>query len=328
VFPTPYITEEEVVNWTLPVTWSRIGPANNPTPQQNVGQIEQMCEIATSIVDGELNQMARATVDVETVDGPGHRVGVVNSTGLARCLTSMTPVLKVVGVRIAVGPPQQTVSGQPYNFQWITVPSGLFYPQQQPFRLYGSSGPGGSSAGQNAIMVAGGYISWVWGRLNTHIELTYVNGWPHTSLTAEALSGATTLQVDDVTGWYNSTLAAGALGQISDLPNTENATVTAVTAAGSVDGEPAGPGTLTLAAPLTYTHQAGTVFTAMPKALRDATALFVAAQAVRAGLATISAPALPGAAGGAGAGGVEGMVAFLEHSATIQLGTYRRIFGT
>jgi len=325
VFPSPYVAGYEVVNWTLPVTWSRIGPVN-PTPNQNTGQIEQMCEIATSIVDGELNQLARATVDIETLDGPGHRIGMVNTSGLARVMTSMTPVLEVVQVRVAVGPPQQTQTGQPYNYNWVVVPNGLAYPQQQPFHLYGTAGPSGASGGQNAIMVAGGYINWLAGRMNIHVEATYVNGWPHTALAANATAGDTVLQVDDVSGWYNAPLAMGVRGQISDLPNNENCLVTAITAAGSVNGAPAGPGTLTLASPLVSNHEAGRIFTAMPKSLRDATALFVAAQAVRAGLATLSAPTTPGVAGGGG--GIEASVAFLEHSATIQLGTYRRVFGT
>jgi hypothetical protein len=324
-YPSPYITPAEVLNWSLPVSWTRIGPVN-ATPNQNTAQIQQMCDIATSIVNGELNQVARATVDIETLQGPGHRIGIINSSGLARCMTSMTPVLKVVQVRIAVGPPQQVAAGQPYSFSWILVPNGLSFPEQQPFGLYGSSAPGGSTAGMNAIMVAGGYIGWQFGRNNTRVELTYVNGWPHTSLTASASSGTSTLSVDDVTGWYNSSMAEGAIGEISDLPNTEVVHVTAVSAAGSVNGEPAGPGTLTLAAPLAHTHAAGVICTAMPHSLRDATALFVAAQAVRAGLATVTAPTVPGAAGGGA--GVESMVSFLEHSAVLQLNTYRRIIGT
>ena len=50
--------------------------------------------------------------------------------------------------------------------------------------------PGGSADGGQAILVGGGYINKCYGRNGWAIEVTYINGWPHTSLTAAVAAGS------------------------------------------------------------------------------------------------------------------------------------------
>ena len=91
------------------------------------------------------------------------------------------------------------------------------------------SPPAGSADGGQAILVGGGYINWCYGRNGWAIEVTYINGWPHCSLTAAVLAGATTIPVNDCTGWaienYYGTYT-GATGRVEDSGQQEAIHVT------------------------------------------------------------------------------------------------------
>ena len=328
MFPSPYIDGPGLIAAPLPVTWKALGQTN-ATPDQVLDELALICEIATTNVNGEVGQQLRATVDIEANQAPSHRCGILNN-GMARFMTSMAPVLKVVQVQVAYGGPVIAAGGATAAFQYTTLPSGIAFPEQQPFGVYGSSAPGGATAGQNAILIAGGYVNWWAGRMGTRVLVTYVNGWPHTALTAPAVQGATSIEVDDVTGWYNSALTEGALGWIYDPtpPGGGNETIqcTGVTATGAVNGEPAGPGTLTLASGMAYAHTAGPLVSAMPTSIRDAAGLFAAAEGLRKGMAAITAPNIPGSGGGSGS--VQSAIEYLEKLAAIELNTFRRIIGT
>ena len=327
-YPTPYIDPYTLVAQPLPVSWSRIG-GTNVTPNANEATLQLICVTATSLVNGEVGQMLRATVDTETLQGYGPRVGYEGP--FARFTTSMAPILRVVSAQVAFGPPVPSASGTTSSFQWTPIPAGSAFPVQTPFNVYGSGAPGGSTAGQNAIYIDANYVPRGAGRQNTRVQVTYVNGWPHSGMTANAVVGATTIQVDDVTGWYNASDGTGAVGRIYDGAASEVVHCTAVSATTPNLIEPSGPGTLTLAAPLNYAHTAlpyGPMVSGMPTAIIDATGLFAAAQGLRDGLAAVTVPSLPGSAGGGGTGGVEGTIEWLERTAAIQLNTYRRVIGT
>ena len=88
----------------------------------------------------------------------------------------------------------------------------------------------------------------------------------------------------------NST--TGAIGVIYDGASQETITCTAASAT-------AGPGTLTLASPTTYAHNAGVMVSALPADAIWASALFTGADALTRGATTTTVRSLPGHAGGA-----------------------------
>ena len=163
--------------------------------------------------------------------------------------------------------------------------------EQAPIGVYGSSGFGLSGAGGSAILIAPGYVSWAGGRNNATVKLWYLNGWPHAGLT-EDTTGATTIQVDDVTGF------SGASAFIYDGAATEQVSVVSVTADQSVTVpggtvQPTGPGTLTLAAAC-QAHTAGVVVSALPMDIPWAACLLATAQVLQSGASAVTIQNLPG----------------------------------
>ena len=263
-----------------------------------MAEMWNMCARATSRADGFTNQVLRATADVELVHGPDYRMTVGpasggsyptpywgNSAALnARIILSRWPVLSVTGV--------ETCPNNLWPRTWTSVPAGYFEPMVPPIGLYGSVAPGGSAEGGQSILVGGGYINWCYGRNGWAVKVSYINGWPHTSLTSAVLAGATTLPVSDCTGWavenYYDTYT-GATGRIEDSGQQEAIHVTTASAA-------AGPGTLTLSAAISYPHQAGTLVTTMPASVQQACIYFATAEALTRGATSTTIHAVGGGA--------------------------------
>jgi len=62
--------------------WSTIGEMTaDPSPAQNINEMWMMCARATSRVDGYVNQILRATADVELIHGPNYRTTVGPASG-------------------------------------------------------------------------------------------------------------------------------------------------------------------------------------------------------------------------------------------------------
>jgi hypothetical protein len=276
---------------------------------------------ATSRCDGYINQTLRATADVELLYGPDYRVVVGPASGgayptpylgisapqNARIILSRWPVLQVTSV--------QTCPNNLWPRSWTTLPSGYAEPASPPLGVYGSIAPGGSAEGGQAITVGGGYINWSLGRNGWAIQVSYLNGYPHCSLTAAASAGATTIAVNDCTGWaitnYYGT-ATGATGRVDDSGQQEAAHVTASTVT-------AGPGTLTLSSALKYPHAAGTLVTTMPAAIQQACIYFCAAEALTRGATSTTIHAVGGHAQSSDQG-----AQFLTEEAELLLHAYRR----
>ena len=182
--------------------------------------------------------------------------------------------------------------------QWTQLPAGWAEAESPAIGLYGSSAPSGDASGGQAIIVGPGYIGWQYGRNGWAIEVTYLNGWPHASLTAYVAAGVTTLPVNDCTGWavtnYYGTYT-GATGVIKDSGQQEAFHVLTATAA-------AGPGNLALSAPTNYPHQAGTIISTMPHAVEQACIYFAAADALTRGATTTTIHAVGGGAQSSGGG--------------------------
>jgi hypothetical protein len=237
----------------------------------------------TDRVNGYCNQVLAATADVELLHGPDFRLTVGPGGGgsyksaywgnvgfNARALMSRWPILEVSQVTYC--------ASNVWPRSWQTVPTGYFEPETPPIGIYGSAIPSGSAFGSQAVLIAPGYIDWRFGRNGYAVQVSYVNGWPHSEITTSATAGSTSLVVNDTTGWaltsYQGQL--GATGVIKDSGSQETAHCTAATTT-------AGPGTLSLSAPTAYPHEAGTILTTMPYNVEEACILFGVAEALTRG---------------------------------------------
>ena len=243
------------------------------------------------------NQTLRATTDIELVRGPDYRVTVGPAAGgsyptpywgntgaqNARIILSRWPVLQVTGV--------QTCPNNLWPRDWTSLPAGYFEPEVPPLAVYNSVTPGGSAEGGQAVIVGGGYINWGYGRNGWAIQVSYINGWPHCSLTSAVAAGVTSLPVNDCTGWAITDYygATGATGTIKDSGQQEAIHVTSSSVT-------AGPGNLTLSTATTYPHQAGTIVTTIPTSIEQACIYFATAEALTRGATSTTIHSVGGGA--------------------------------
>jgi hypothetical protein len=240
-----------------------------------------LCASATVQAEEYVNQPLRATLATEAMSGPDYRVTVENATRNIRCILSRWPVTTITAV---------SVSPNVFPRTWTALRTGNWDVERPIIGTYGSSAPAGSGEGGQAVII--GPFASQGGRNSWRIKITYTHGWPHTSLTATAAAGATAVLVDDCTSWGPVTTGApGALGVIYDGGGQETCQVTAASAT-------AGPGTLTLAAGLSYGHTAGVMCSAMPVNVIWGSALFAAADALTRGATSTTIRSMPGHSGG------------------------------
>ena len=285
---TPYVTPDQLNQWPTGVQWSTFPPATGgvqPTPAQKYAVLAMICMQASQRVDQIVNQPLRSVETTEELSGPDFRVTVQWSSGNGRFIAARWPVTQVLSMQVAPN------SGWPR--QWTSLPAGNFEPEYPVDGLYGASVPSANSGGQ-AILFAPGYVTWpcgwpgqtVSGRQGFRVSATYLSGWPHTCLTAAASAGDTTISVDDCTGWVitgTSGTAIGAAGVIYDALGGGMEPVTCTTASAAT-----GPGTLTLASPLSYDHGTGIMVSAMPDTAIWAAALLAGRAAlIRGATATV-----------------------------------------
>jgi hypothetical protein len=286
-----------------------------------MNEMWMMAARATSRVDGYCNQILRATADTELLHGPDYRVTSGPASGgryptpfwgasqalNARLILSRWPVLSVTGV--------QTCPNNLWPRQWTSLPAGMFEPEVPPISVYGSVTPSGAVDGGQAILIGGGYVNWCYGRNGWAIQVSYLNGWPHCSLTSAVTAGTSTLPVNDTTGWaitnYYGTYT-GATGRIVDSGQQEAVHVTASSVT-------SGPGTLTLSSPLNYPHQAGTIVTTMPASVEQACILFAASEALTRGATSTTIHAV-----GGGAQSSDGGAKALAEEAELLIHAFRR----
>lgn len=298
----PYISPGMLATAPTGIDFSTIpavggSPDGGPTPAETMAEIWNMCGRATSRVDGYTNQVLRATTDVEVARGPDYYTTTGPASGgsyptpywggtpaqNARVILSRWPVLQVTNV--------QTCPNNLWPRQWTALPTGYYEPEKPPIGLYGSVAPGGSAEGGQAVIIGGGYVNWSYGRNGWIIEVSYINGWPHCSLSSAASAGESTVAVNDCTGWaitsYYGTYT-GATGRIADSGWQEAVHVATASAT-------AGPGTLTLTEPLKYNHAAGTVLTTLPASVEQACIYFAAAEALTRGATSTTIHSVGGA---------------------------------
>ena len=289
---SPYVSPEMVLQAPTGVDFTSIPPGRLIPASQRTAELSNICQRATALVDEACAQPLRATTDSVILYGPGVRVGAPRNCGTepARLILKRWPVLEIVSVQVA----QNTLPAV-----WTTVPAGNYAVENPVSGLYGSVAPTAAAEGGQGILVSSQYVNWAYGANGLAIDVEYINGWPHAGLTAAAAEGDTALTVDDCTGWaVTSPLTgyAGATGTVYDAGAQEVVHVTAASAT-------AGPGTLTLAAPLQSAHAAGVLVSSLPQSVVWAAILFCASQALTRGATSTTVREVPGARqeGGGGA---------------------------
>ena len=298
-----------IVNAPTGISWSII-PFPKATSAEQTAEQMNMCVRATGIVNAYCNQVLKATADTERLNGPDFRLTIEQATGNGRLMLSRWPITEVL---------QVAVSANSFPRQWQLIPSGMYEVERPPIGVYNTTAPTAAGDGGQSVLIASGYVSWVNGRQGFTTSTTYVNGWPHSSLTSPVAPPSATLLVDDVTAF------TGATATIYDGSQTEDILVLAVTAntpyALPYGGTtPAGPGTLTLAAATAYDHVAGTVVSSLPQDIMWATILATTVQALEAGITTVSIQNLPGTQTTGGMG-----IIALEQEYENILKPYRRV---
>ncbi|MBT8160993.1 MULTISPECIES: hypothetical protein [Arthrobacter] len=275
----PYITPAMLIAAPTGISWSTI-PTPRASPEQQLAEQLNICMRATAAVDDYVSTPLRATIDTETLFGPGDMRFQIRPNGTCWLVLSRPPVVSVLS-----GQYSASASFPP---AWTPLDASKFKVYKPIMGLYGTSVPGTTDTGGQAVLMAPGVVSG--SRGSVEVQVTYMNGWPHTQLMAAANVGDTTIQIDDVTGWL------GACGTIRDSVGQEAAVVTAVSP--TVTGSLSGPGTLTLAAPLANAHPVGTLFTTIPESVVSAAILYAVSEALVRGATAVSAPGGSGSSGG------------------------------
>lgn len=288
---TSYITPSMLVAMPASISWA-VHPVLTASAAAQTAQLADVCRIATSQVDGYCFQPLRATVFTEEYRAPGMgRVLTERDTGIAKIVCKQRFVNQAVAVQLS--------PARSFPPAWSLVPSSQVHVPEPMLVQSGPAPVTGPSGGRN-IELAPGVLTCHHGRGYWRILVSSIHGWPHTSLTAPAAEGAESVLVDDVTGW------TGWTGFVFDGPLTEGVEVSAVSASspvqlpGAAGTVQAGPGTLTLSAPLANAHEAGTVISALTEDVIHATVLKAAVQALE-GIDAIATQSLSGQmAGGTG----------------------------
>lgn len=283
---TPYITPTMVMSAPTGIAWTMI-PDPESTEPEVLAEATNICWRATSIVDTYCNQTLRSTVNNESLQGPGApRVGIQQGTCNGKLVMRRWPVTQVLAIQKSLN--------RSFPRSWSTVPSTQY---EIEFPLINAAtdtaatdGPDGGSS----ILLAPGVINDWYGRNGWRILVSYLNGWPHASLTAAAAAGVTSVSVDDVTGF------AGASAFVYDGADTEQLAVSSATATAPLalpNGAgvaQSGPGTLTLTVPLSYGHGAGAVLSSLPANVLWATVLAASTQALESGIEALAIQSVPG----------------------------------
>jgi hypothetical protein len=282
---SPYVTPEVLTAAPTGISWSTIPPGRNVTEAQHYAEQSNICARATAMCDTYCNQVLRATLDTEVFRGPNFRVTVLTGSRNGRVILQRWPILGIESVQVA---PDSV-----FPRQWLTVPDGYYEPEYPPIGLYGSVAPSAAGEGGQSIIIAPGYINWALGRDGWVIQVQYYNGWPHCGLTANAAVGVSTLSVDDCTGWgltASFSGVTGATGTIYDAGSQETVQVTATSTT-------SGPGMLTLASPLMFAHDAGTVVSTLPQSVSWAAIQLAASIALTRGATATTVQTIPGGSG-------------------------------
>ncbi len=264
---TPYITPAMLLSNSFGISWNTFPKPNSSIADQIAAQLD-VCQTVTSEMDTLANQSLRGTVDTEIEFGPDYTVTILPN-GWCRFRLSHWPIITLTAAAVSpagAAPPQ-----------WTAIPATQLQTEHQGLALYGTIVPDGAGPGPTAALIPPGYVDWSNGRKGYNVSVTSLNGFPLCGIDVAVAAGATSLHVDDITGWFVSGLG-GARGTIYDPPYREQVSVTNATP--DTAGLTSGPGTLTLSQGLQFAHnpQVGLtgqadqriLLSAMPQALLQA----------------------------------------------------------
>ena len=291
---TPYITPQLLTQAPTGISWNSIPPGSSVTPQQRLAAQADICAQATAQADEMCFQPLRATLDTEQFSGPDYRMTIQSQTGNVRMILARWPILSVSAIEI---------SPNTFPRQWTSLAAGQWDIEHPVIGVYGSVAPSASGGDGGQSIVFAPSVSWNLGRDGFVARVTYVNGWPHAGIATAAVADAGTLIVDDCTGWAltsEMTGATGAVGTVFDSGAQETVQVTAASAT-------TGPGTLTLAQPLTYPHAAGVIVSALPASVQWGVILLAAQEALTRGATATTVQSVPGQSSGSNTGGGAGL---------------------
>jgi len=287
---SPYISPTTLSQAPTGISWDNIIPGRNASEGQKIAEMANICSRSTGMVDDACHQPLRATTDSVILYGPGVRVWASQgcSTQPAILILKRWPVLQVNSVQVT----QNTLPAPP----WVPVPVGSYAIQNPVSGLYGSIAPTAAAEGGQGVLVSSQYVNWAYGRNGLAIETQYLNGWPHCGLTEGAASGAMSLAVDDCTAWAITSPLTGYTGATGTVYDAGQQEVVQVTEASVT----AGPGTLSLAAPLQSSHAAGTIVSTLAPNVGWAAIMFCISQALARGATSTTVHQIPGGPGGGG----------------------------
>jgi hypothetical protein len=295
---TAYLSTTLLFNAPTGVSWALIPDPDSTQEQQQAAAVDVIWR-ATSRIDAHCRQPLRATADTEYLNGPGlPRCNVDRNTGAGVLNMKRWPVTEVLAIQVS--------PSRAFPRAWTPVPAGQ-WDVRHPLLFSGDSAAGTAPDGGWTIDVAPGWIGRSpWGRTpaggwtgaggrgGQRVQVCYINGWPHTSLTRVAGQGDTVLNVDDVTGWANAS------GFAYDGADTEPLAALSVSAASPLalpngaGTAQAGPGAVTLTAPLAFGHQEGTLISALPATVIEAAVYAACMQALDSGIDAIAVQDMSG----------------------------------
>jgi hypothetical protein len=225
---TPYLTRAEFLAAPTGVDTTQLVPGGSAN--DNGAALDQVLAAASSYADTLCDQVLAATSDVQVGEYRVFRDGTI------RVPVDYTPLIAVTGV---------LVGWQAGGLQALTDLSGLWLQRKVvriPITLY-------PALDTRVAAVAGG------GRM--FAQVTYVNGYTNTTLTAQAVSGTTSLTVASPLGVF-----PGLPLTVLDGAGTELVTVASTYVQGST--------TVPLTTALASTHIPGVAVSALPRAIKQA----------------------------------------------------------
>jgi hypothetical protein len=230
---TPYVSETEFLNTNTGVDVSQLVPGGSVS--QNQAAFTDLLARASSEADRICQKPLAATIDVVSgeyrifrdgtlrIPVPYKPIVAVTSVLIGRTSTTMTAMTNLTGIFIGA------------KVVRIPIPGGSFW-DTPPFAQYPSA-----------------YASP--GRL--FAQVTYVNGWMHSTLADAVAAAASSIDPASVVG-----AVPGLPFMIKDGASTEACTVDA--------GYTYGAASVPLASPLQYAHSAGATVSALPPYVKNA----------------------------------------------------------
>lgn len=179
--PIPYLTLDEVKRNPIYSQLRQMVPNTSPTDRD--AELNRIITRVSAMINGEVNQNLAATVDKEVGEV------TISPRGDLRIFTRGSPIIDVVSLSVGRNvynlTPITDFSHMVLDPWCITIPAG----GGSPF-----TGSGGLSSGNlpNAGFGRPGQRLWA--------EWVYVNGFPVTTLAADAAAGDTSITVGDSTG--------------------------------------------------------------------------------------------------------------------------------